>query len=76
MQRDRNGTSDNGYKNKAGIIIGIASDLFLKKDEKWIDGSQCLVYPGFVNTHHHLAQSRYPCWAKSTTRGLAFECAL
>lgn len=42
---------------KEGIITEIGSDLLLHKDEQLIDASQCVVYPGFVNTHHHLAQS-------------------
>lgn len=33
--------------------------------DRWVDGSGCLVTPGFVNTHHHLFQ-----WA---TRGYAPE---
>jgi cytosine/adenosine deaminase-related metal-dependent hydrolase len=36
--------------------------------DRWIDGTGCLVTPGFVNTHHHLYQ-----WA---TRGYAQEATL
>ncbi|MGO1298748.1 MAG: hypothetical protein ACTMIA_15795 [Vibrio sp.] len=40
-----------------GVITEIGSDLLLQEGEQLIDASQCVVYPGFVNTHHHLAQS-------------------
>lgn len=40
-----------------GVIIEIGCDLKVKKGESLIDASQCVIYPGFVNTHHHLAQS-------------------
>ncbi|MBB4909978.1 8-oxoguanine deaminase [Actinophytocola algeriensis] len=36
--------------------------------DRWIDGTGCLVTPGFVNTHHHLYQ-----WA---TRGYAQDATL
>jgi cytosine/adenosine deaminase-related metal-dependent hydrolase len=36
--------------------------------DRWVDGSGCLVTPGFVNTHHHLYQ-----WA---TRGFAQQATL
>ncbi|WP_417884002.1 amidohydrolase family protein [Vibrio rumoiensis] len=42
---------------EAGIITEVGSELLIEKGEQLIDASQCVVYPGFVNTHHHLAQS-------------------
>ena len=27
------------------------------KSEKIIDASKCIVYPGLINTHHHLYQT-------------------
>ncbi len=41
---------------KAGRITAIGH-LTPVKDESIIDASDCVVYPGWVNTHHHLFQS-------------------
>lgn len=41
---------------KNGIIREIG-DLFPETDEKVLDASECVVYPAWINTHHHLAQS-------------------
>ncbi|MCU4676065.1 amidohydrolase family protein [Catenovulum sp. 2E275] len=40
-----------------GIISEIGNELKSQSDEQLIDASSCVIYPGFVNTHHHLAQS-------------------
>ncbi|NVK72133.1 MAG: amidohydrolase family protein [Oceanospirillaceae bacterium] len=40
-----------------GVIVAIAPTLDRESDDELIDASHCVVYPGFVNTHHHLAQS-------------------
>lgn len=42
---------------KNGIIADIGDRLVATDQDIIIDASQCVVYPGFVNTHHHLAQS-------------------
>tara|TARA_R110001606_G_scaffold285414_1_gene433637 strand:- start:3726 stop:5084 length:1359 start_codon:yes stop_codon:yes gene_type:complete len=42
---------------KDGVISAIAPTLNRELDDELIDASHCVVYPGFVNTHHHLAQS-------------------
>ena len=42
---------------KDGVIAAIAPTLNREPDDELIDASRCVVYPGFVNTHHHLAQS-------------------
>lgn len=42
---------------KEGVIHAIASNLDPELDDTLINASQCVVYPGFVNTHHHLAQA-------------------
>ena len=42
---------------KNGIIDDIGDRLVAMEQDIVIDASQCVVYPGFVNTHHHLAQS-------------------
>ena len=51
-------------------IVGVGSDEIPADFAAFqrIDGSGCLLTPGFVNTHHHLYQ-----WA---TRGLATESTL
>ncbi len=38
-------------------IVELGSKLTAQVDETIIDGQRCVAYPGFVNTHHHLAQS-------------------
>lgn len=42
---------------KDGVIAAISSTLERESGDDLIDASGCVVYPGFVNTHHHLAQS-------------------
>lgn len=42
---------------KDGVIAAIAPTLNREPDDELIDASHSVVYPGFVNTHHHLAQS-------------------
>lgn len=39
------------------IIVEIGQRLAPNEADTLIDGSACIAYPGFVNTHHHLAQS-------------------
>jgi len=40
-----------------GVITEIASNLSAQPGERVIDATDCVVYPGWVNTHHHLAQN-------------------
>ncbi|WP_162069313.1 MULTISPECIES: amidohydrolase family protein [Burkholderiaceae] len=40
-----------------GIIEAIAPDLEARDGERVIDARSCVVYPGWVNTHHHLFQN-------------------
>ncbi|WP_432697560.1 amidohydrolase family protein [Marinobacterium sp. YM272] len=40
-----------------GKISEIGTGLLAAADEQIIDASNCVIYPGAVNTHHHLAQS-------------------
>lgn len=54
-----------GERARAGavdvrITDGVISELgpnLTPQDERVIDASDCVVYPGWVNTHHHLDQS-------------------
>lgn len=39
-----------------GVIIEMG-DLSPEPEEKVLDASGCVVYPAWINTHHHLAQS-------------------
>lgn len=41
---------------KNGVIVAIG-DLCPEPGEQLLDASGCVVYPAWVNTHHHLAQS-------------------
>jgi 8-oxoguanine deaminase len=41
----------------AGLITEIAPRLAAQPGEQVIDASGCVLYPGLVNTHHHLFQS-------------------
>ncbi|WP_017446474.1 amidohydrolase family protein [Gayadomonas joobiniege] len=38
-------------------IIQIGKNLLIKEGEQVIDAENTIIYPGFVNTHHHIAQS-------------------
>ncbi|WP_217476924.1 amidohydrolase family protein [Stutzerimonas stutzeri] len=40
-----------------GRIAAMAADLVAQPGERVIDASNCVVYPGWVNTHHHLFQN-------------------
>lgn len=40
-----------------GIITEIGQNLSLQANEKLINAKDCVVYPAWVNTHHHLFQS-------------------
>lgn len=40
-----------------GVIQEMGSSLSAREGEQMIDASGCVVYPGWVNTHHHLFQS-------------------
>jgi len=40
-----------------GLIAEIGHDLIPQPDEELIDAHDCVIYPGLVNTHHHLAQA-------------------
>ncbi len=49
--------SANSIRIQDGVITALGEDLPLEDGETAIDGRHCVAYPGFVNTHHHLAQS-------------------
>ncbi len=49
-----------------GIIAQMGPRLAPQPDERVIDASGCVVYPAWVNTHHHLAQTVM----KATPEGL------
>ncbi len=40
-----------------GVITELGNQLVVQSNETVVDAKGCVVYPGFVNTHHHLAQS-------------------
>ncbi|SAK83463.1 amidohydrolase [Caballeronia temeraria] len=40
-----------------GIITALAPNLEARDDERVVDARSCVVYPGWVNTHHHLFQN-------------------
>lgn len=42
---------------KNGIITNIGEQLINKNNLSEIDAYNCVIYPGIVNTHHHLFQS-------------------
>ncbi|MDI9224196.1 amidohydrolase family protein [Pantoea sp. EA-12] len=41
---------------RGGLIVEMG-DLLPQPDETQIDARDCVIYPGWVNTHHHLFQS-------------------
>lgn len=40
-----------------GVIQELGLDLEPTPDERILDASDCVIFPGWVNTHHHLFQS-------------------
>jgi cytosine/adenosine deaminase-related metal-dependent hydrolase len=40
-----------------GRIAEMGADLMPRPGERIIDASDCIVYPGWINTHHHLFQN-------------------
>ena len=40
-----------------GVIIELGNGLASTPGERVLDATDCVVYPGWVNTHHHLFQS-------------------
>ena len=40
-----------------GVITEMGRGLAAQEGERVLDASDCVVYPGWVNTHHHLFQS-------------------
>lgn len=40
-----------------GVITELGNQLIPQPDDILIDARHCTIYPGLVNTHHHLAQS-------------------
>ncbi|MGA7801814.1 MAG: amidohydrolase family protein [Gammaproteobacteria bacterium] len=42
---------------RGGRIAEMASNLQPEPDERTLDAGGCVVYPGWVNTHHHLFQT-------------------
>ena len=57
MRRDSPESTD--IRISEGFITELGQGLLPLPghQERIIDASNCVVYPGFVNTHHHLAQS-------------------
>lgn len=47
----------NSIRMAHGHITEIGQNLKPEEGEETLDGRYCVAYPGFVNTHHHLAQS-------------------
>jgi cytosine/adenosine deaminase-related metal-dependent hydrolase len=42
---------------ESGVITEMGNGLPPLPDEEQLDASNCVIYPGWVNTHHHLFQS-------------------
>ena len=56
-QRDAmRATGGNDVRVRGGVITAIGT-LSPEPGERVIDASGCVIYPGWVNTHHHLFQS-------------------
>ena len=49
-------TGGNDLRIRGGVITGIGT-LNAEPGERVLDAAGCVVYPGWVNTHHHLFQS-------------------
>ncbi|AOE83439.1 amidohydrolase family protein [Pseudomonas sp. TCU-HL1] len=53
-----------------GLIHEMGSDLVAHPGERVIDASDCVVYPGWVNTHHHLVQNLLKAVPAGLNQGL------
>ncbi|MCG8609735.1 MAG: amidohydrolase family protein, partial [Pseudomonadales bacterium] len=54
-----------------GTITEVGRGLSLQPGEQLLNAVDCVVYPGFVNTHHHLAQSVLKAVPEGMNQGLA-----
>lgn len=60
--KDGNFSTDNNSMIIDGnIISAIGKDLLCPDADEIIDATSCVVYPGLINTHHHLMQ----CFARN-----------
>ncbi|MFM0645922.1 amidohydrolase family protein [Paraburkholderia bryophila] len=57
MNGDRARLGQVDLRIRNGRIETIAANLTPRADERVIDARSCVVYPGWVNTHHHLFQN-------------------
>ncbi len=53
----RSPTNASDIRLKDGLITELGCGLRSAPDETVVDASNCVLLPGLVNTHHHLAQS-------------------
>lgn len=51
----RSGAAD--IRIRDGIVAELGSGLRPQPGERTLDAQDCVIYPGWVNTHHHLFQS-------------------
>lgn len=42
---------------REGVITEVAPDLSAEPGERTLDATDCVIYPGWINTHNHLFQS-------------------
>jgi len=57
-----------------GIIAELGQNLLPEQGEEIIDASDCVIYPGFVNTHHHIAcKCSLPLLASNHARDHVFS---
>ncbi|MBM4355735.1 MAG: 8-oxoguanine deaminase, partial [Deltaproteobacteria bacterium] len=63
---DENDTvlSNVSVRIRANVIAQVGANLVPEEGERVIDCSRHVVYPGFVNTHHHLYQTLQRCVPK------------
>ncbi len=53
-----------------GRIVELGKGLAQHEGESILDATDCVVYPGFINTHHHLAQSLLKAIPAGLDKGL------
>jgi cytosine/adenosine deaminase-related metal-dependent hydrolase len=56
-QRDYPRSADTDLRVEGGVITEMGRGLSARSGERTLDASDCVIYPGWVNTHHHLFQS-------------------
>jgi 8-oxoguanine deaminase len=57
MRGDDARSNASDVRIEKGVITEMGRDLLAQPGDRVLDATDCVIYPGWVNTHHHLFQS-------------------